>query len=175
VSHPADRLVWAVDALGVDPEDRVLEVGCGHGVAAALVCERLTTGRLVAIDRSRKMIEMARRRNDAHVRAGRARFEVAALAQADLGDTRFTKAFAVNVAAFWREADEALPAVRRLLEPGGRLHLFWQPPGWADEDEARRFAESVADVLERHGFSAHPPTIRSAAPVPAIAVRSSSP
>src|ERR671935_177066 len=59
----SERFVWAVDTLEVRPADRLLEVGCGHGVAVSLVCERLTTGTITAIDRSPKMIEMATRRS----------------------------------------------------------------------------------------------------------------
>jgi ubiquinone/menaquinone biosynthesis C-methylase UbiE len=77
------RFVWAVDTLEVRPADRLLEVGCGHGVAISLVCERLTTGTITAIDRSPKMIEMATRRNREHVDAGTAVLEAIALGDAD--------------------------------------------------------------------------------------------
>jgi trans-aconitate methyltransferase len=63
----SERFVWAVDTLEVRPANRLLEVGCGHGVAVSLVRERLTTGTITAIDRSPKMIEMATRRNREHV------------------------------------------------------------------------------------------------------------
>ena len=72
LSKPSERFVWAVETLAPDPADLVLEVGCGHGVAVWLVCNRLIDGQITAIDRSEKMIEMARRRNHEHIAEGRA-------------------------------------------------------------------------------------------------------
>jgi ubiquinone/menaquinone biosynthesis C-methylase UbiE len=37
--------------MEIRPHDRVLEFGCGHGVAATFVCERLESGHLTAADR----------------------------------------------------------------------------------------------------------------------------
>src|ERR671925_213141 len=115
----SDRFVWAVDTLEVRPADRLLEVGCGHGVAVSLVCEKPTTGTITAIDRSPKMIEMATRRNREHVEAGRAVLEAVALEDADLGDRHFDKVFAFNVASFWQQPEAALGAVREHLARDG--------------------------------------------------------
>ena len=102
-----ERLRSVVEQLEIRPDDRVLEIGCRHGVAATLVCERLEGGRLTAIDCSPKMIEAAKRRNAAHVEAGKAEFLVAALEDLELGDRRFDKIFAVRVGLFHRDPDRA--------------------------------------------------------------------
>ena len=125
----SERLRSVVEALDIQPGDRVLEIGCGHGVAASFVCERLDGGRLVAVDRSPKMIEAAKRRNGEHVRAGRAEFLVANLESLDLGDRRFDKIFAVRVGLFHREPERARALAERWLAPGGTITAVFDPPG----------------------------------------------
>jgi ubiquinone/menaquinone biosynthesis C-methylase UbiE len=124
----SERLRSVVEQLGIRPDDRVLEIGCGHGVAATLVCERLEEGHLNAVDRSAKMIEAATRRNAAYIEAGRAEFLVADLEDLDLGDRRFDKIFAVRVGLFHREPERARGIAQRWLAPGGELFVFFDVP-----------------------------------------------
>jgi ubiquinone/menaquinone biosynthesis C-methylase UbiE len=125
----SERLRSIVGELDIQPDDRVLEIGCGHGVAATLVCERLEGGRLTAVDRSPKMIQAAARRNAAHVEAGKAEFLVAALEDLDLGDRRFDKIFAVRVGLFHRNPERAQALAERWLAPGGQVRAFFDEPG----------------------------------------------
>jgi ubiquinone/menaquinone biosynthesis C-methylase UbiE len=125
----SERLRSIVESLDIRPGDRVLEIGCGHGVAATLVCERLDGGFLTAVDRSPKMIEAAGRRNADHVAAGRAEFLVATLEDLDLGERRFDKAFAVRVGLFHRDPERARGLVEPWLAPGGQLQTFLDEPG----------------------------------------------
>ena len=124
----SERLRSVVEHLDILRDDRVLEIGCGHGVAATLVCERLKGGHLTAVDRSKKMIEAAKRRNAAYVETGRAEFLVADLEDLALGGRRFDKFFAVRVGLFHREPDRAHSLVERWLAPGGAVFAFFDPP-----------------------------------------------
>ena len=124
----SERLRSVVERLDILPDDLVLEIGCGHGVAATLVCERLEEGHLTAIDRSVKMIQTATRRYAAHVETGRAEFLVADLEDLDLGDRRFDKIFAVRVGLFHRDPERARSIVERWLAPGGGIFVFFDPP-----------------------------------------------
>jgi ubiquinone/menaquinone biosynthesis C-methylase UbiE len=147
-----ERLRWAVERLAVGPADRLLEIGSGHGVAVSLVCERLETGRIVAIDRSAKMTEVAARRNTGHVAAGRAVFRTVALADADFQDESFDKVFAVNVNLFWTRSPGAeLALIRRLLRPGGALYLVYEPPSG---DRADQLVDTLTAHLAAHEYHA---------------------
>jgi SAM-dependent methyltransferase len=166
-SKVSERLVWAVETLELDPADRVLEVGCGHGVAVSLVCERLgPRGRITAIDRSQKMIAAARRRNRLHVESGRAVLEAVALEDADLGDQRFDKVFAFNVAPFWLEPNEALQVVREHLAPSGAVYVFWD----ARRQTGSGLGERLSERLLQGGFAIDRVLVEKLKPVPAVCV-----
>jgi cyclopropane fatty-acyl-phospholipid synthase-like methyltransferase len=161
----AERLVWAVDTLDVQPHDRLLEIGCGHGVAVSLVCEKLDGGSILAIDRSPTMIEAATRRNADHVAAGRASFQTASLHEADLGDARFDKVFAIHIGVFLRgQPGRELRVVERHLADGGRFHVIWQPLA------AQPTAERVSSSLEKHGFTVGDVLVHDLATATAVCV-----
>jgi ubiquinone/menaquinone biosynthesis C-methylase UbiE len=114
----AERLVWAVDVLTIERADRVLEIGCGPGVAVSLVCDKLDGGHITAIDRSEKMIALARKRNSSYIASGKALFQAAALNEVELEGQGFDKIFAVNVNLFWTHPGSGLSTIKALLAPG---------------------------------------------------------
>lgn len=124
----SQRLRDVVEQLDIRPDDRVLEIGCGHGVAATMVCERLEVGQLTAVDRSAKMIAAAKRRNTAYVDSGTAEFLVASLEELDLGSRRFDVVFAVRVGLFHRDPDRAHALAAPWVMPGGRVRAFSDSP-----------------------------------------------
>jgi SAM-dependent methyltransferase len=126
------RLKAIIDELNVRSSDRVLEIGCGQGVAATYVCERLTGGLYVGIDRSVKMIDAASRRNRIFMEAGIARFLVQRLESLDLGDSVFDKILAVRVGLFYREPERANAMIDRYLAPGGVLKSIFDAPRAGD-------------------------------------------
>jgi ubiquinone/menaquinone biosynthesis C-methylase UbiE len=145
-----DRITWAVASLAVQPGDHLLEIGCGHGVAVSLVCEQLTHGKITALDRSQKMIDAATKRNQRYVDAGKATFICAALEEADFGEERFDKIFAIRVNFFMQQPERQLPILKRLLKPTGALYLIFDPP---NASQSASFVEMATQGLQAYGFT----------------------
>ncbi|MFO6419751.1 class I SAM-dependent methyltransferase [Hylemonella sp. W303a] len=129
----SERIERFVESMNIQPGDRVLEIGCGHGLAATLVCQRLKTGRFVAIDRSGKMVAAAAQRNKGYVEAGVARFLESTLEQLDLGDERFDKIFAMRVRLFHDQPELACELAQRWLTAHGTLYVQYDEPGQTPE------------------------------------------
>jgi SAM-dependent methyltransferase len=151
MNRPSARLRWAVTTLDPRPQDRVLELGCGHGVALTLIAERLTTGRVVGLDRSPKMAAAAGARNADHIAAGRVSVVTASLHETDLRDERFDKVLAIDFPPFLRgDPRRECEVVRRHLAQDGTLYVVAQP---LDPGKARATGDALASKLEAHGFA----------------------
>ncbi|CAA9586302.1 MAG: hypothetical protein AVDCRST_MAG87-3992 [uncultured Thermomicrobiales bacterium] len=144
------RFAWMAALLPLEPDHRVLEVGCGHGIALGLVAERLTSGMVTGVDRSAKMIAAAARRNAAHIEAGRLRLRTASLHELADDPGSFDVVFAMNVAAFRTRPERDLVAARDLLAPNGTLCLSAQQPPWGKHE--RTFTDDTTALLKKYGF-----------------------
>lgn len=144
-----ERYSWAAGLLDVRPDDQILEIGCGRGQLILLICQRLLSGRLTAIDRSGLMIDAARRVSKKHIDAGKAEIIHQDLLDSALPPASFDKIFLFNINAFWMDPVAELAEVRRLLKPVGTFHLFHQPP---PDHEIEEFVDRFKLNLTRNGF-----------------------
>lgn len=157
-THAANLV--ALDALELAPDDRVLEVGFGHGRTLAAAARIVTEGRLAGVDPSDVMMRIARRRNAKALRASRMELKPGVSEQIPYPDASFDKAYAVHTLYFWPRPERDLAELRRVLAPGGRLVLGYRPR--EDEGFVRDFPAEVYRIravgevegmLQAAGFS----------------------
>lgn len=142
-------------ALALDPEDRLLDVGCGGGL---LLRDALASGATVTgVDHSEEMVCLARQRAPgAAVVLGRAE-------QLPFADGSFT-AIAMSIVFFFlSDPIGVLCECRRVLAPGGRLAVYTTAPALrgtpaAPEPLASRGHfyedEELAEVARQAGLTA---------------------
>ncbi|MCW3819322.1 class I SAM-dependent methyltransferase [Micromonospora sp. DR5-3] len=123
------RLAAIVNALPLQPHSRVLEIGCGPGAAARAVAARLTTGHILAIDRSAAAIAQAEAGAADEIAPGR--MSVRQVAAEDFvlrtGEEPFDLVFAVRVGALDgrhpRAGQRVLRRIARATTADARLFI----------------------------------------------------
>jgi SAM-dependent methyltransferase len=144
------RSRWAVGLLDLAPGERLLEVGCGPGVAIAAAARTAT---VVGVDPSEVMVAQARRRNRRAVRAGRVVLHASPVEGLPRFETFFDKALAVNTVGHWDEPVAGLKRIREALRPGGVIAVVSQPrkPG-ATAADTRAAGEEIQALLDGAGY-----------------------
>ena len=146
----SDRLRQVFDALPLRPGIRILEIGCGPGYGAELICERLETGKLFAIDRSESGVDRTKRRCARFLKAGRLTVRQIDLATLRVPVKRLTKVFAFNVNLFWvRDCADEVALLHERVVPGGAVYLFYE----ANRPElVPNIVKKASENLLRGGF-----------------------
>lgn len=151
-----ERYRWAADLLSVRPDEQILEIGCGYGLMIGLICDRLKSGHITAIDRSDAMVQAASERNKSHLGSGKAEILHQDLLDSKLPSASFDKVFLFNINAFWMDPVQELAEIRRILRLSGEFHIFHQPP---PGHELGEFMEAFRKNLSGNGYNTREATM----------------
>ena len=135
-----DRLVAA---LALSEDERVLDAGCGRGLALIGCAKKLTTGKAVGIDLwsardlSNNTPQATRANAAAEGVADRVEVETGDITRLPFSDASFDAVITMTVIHNIRSRDardRALGELARVLKPGGRMVLFdiWHTPRYAE-------------------------------------------
>ena len=110
------RLAAGFDAMGVGPDEIVLDVGCGTGnLTSALLARLSARGRAIAVDISPRMIEVARHK----VRDERVAWHTVDASRLPLSAEHCDRVFCFSVWPHFEDPGAAAIEFRRVLKPGG--------------------------------------------------------
>ena len=149
-----ERNRWTVELIAPEVNARVLEIGCGPGLALAATCERVTTGRIVGLDHSPLMLAQAAKRNRNAIETGHLQLHLGGLDSLAALNPDFEIVYSINVAMFWRDRPAALRAIYRVLRPHGLVATTYQPRHrGAKSADAFKFANQLRGDMSALGFA----------------------
>src|SRR5678816_4002190 len=160
------RFHWASSLVQVQPDSRILEIGCGAGLLIEKMAEHLDSGRITAIDKSPVQIMKAAQRNSISIEQGKVQLIQTDFSHYNGPENVFDRVVAFNVNLFLRQASEALNKVRSLISSTGQFILFYQFPHPVDISAA----DPIIDQLEANRFKIIRKSIKKLDPTPAFCI-----
>ena len=154
-ARPSNRFRNArtVELLRLTPDARVLEIGCGPGLALALCAQIVTAGRIVGLDHSGVMLRQARARLTGMAAADQAELVEGGIERLRDWLEAFDHVFSLNVIQFQQDKLAFYRAVHSTLAPGGTCLTTYQPRLSDDAiAAARRMVAAIEDALRQAGF-----------------------
>jgi ubiquinone/menaquinone biosynthesis C-methylase UbiE len=141
-----DAAAQIIEMLDFRPDDKVLEVGFGPGVAIQLLLHRVPAGSVVGVDYSQEMVRQAAARNAAALRNRRVDLRYGSVERLPFADEAFDKALAINSMQTWPDARAGLREIQRVLKHGGNVALGFTV-------NSGRPKEGVTELLTAAGYA----------------------
>jgi arsenite methyltransferase len=144
-----DQERWAVDRASLRAGEQVLVVGHGPGVGLSLAAAAVgPTGRVVGVDPSETMRQMANARCAAEIAQGVVEVRDGSAETTGCAEATVDAVISVNNVMLWDLA-AGFAELTRVLRPGGRVvvsvhrHVLGAPPGELQRQAARAGLDQV--------------------------------
>lgn len=147
-----------IDALDVQPQEHILEVGMGNGHFARLIVGAAEGVTYVGCDCSDVMVEEAISRNKWLLQEGTVQFHYAWCEEMPYKEGEFDKLCTANTIYFLDDPVAAIREFRRVLKPGGKVFLCFRPERSMRNFPVTRYnfsfwnTTSISELLEENGL-----------------------
>ncbi len=151
--HFARPLSDYLDRMDIDGKAEVLDLGCGTGIAARAIAQRVGfEGSVLGIDLSDHLVQAARRLAADERLSERVRFETGDSHTLELAPGSFDAVVAHTLFSHLDDPAKVLAEMRRVLRPGGAVGIFDGDYAsmtfeLADEERSCRMDEAVVRSL----------------------------
>jgi len=142
----------AVDALGLQADDAVVELGCGPDKAMALLASRARQGVVYGVDLCPKRLEHTLRNNQAGVGQGIVRLYRTSFKRLPFAAGSIDKIIGVDGIHAWEDPVAVAVEMRRILRCDGRLAIYAPETAWGRWQFAGRDAFPRSLALELTQF-----------------------
>ena len=150
----------SLEALEVQPGQRVLEVGFGGGATLEVLIQEKGCGYVGGLDASPEMVRAAERRFAPWISEGRIAVRQGSAAEIPWADAEFDRVLSVNSMFYWPDPARGAREIRRVLRPGGVLVLGLRDKTASDKIGIGRLGywspteEELKTLLADAGFNA---------------------
>jgi ubiquinone/menaquinone biosynthesis C-methylase UbiE len=170
-----------LDALGIGPGERVLDVGCGTGAVTREVARRVGPGGyVVGLDPSPSMLTVARELAEHEGVHEQIEFRVGNARDLPFAAGSFDVLVAVTALSHASDAEQAIPGLIRAVRPGGRVGIFdLDTASWVishpDRELTRRIGVAGSSIATDGWLARRLPGLLQAAGLQDVRVRAFTP
>jgi len=158
--HHSDITGQTLALMDIQPEDRILDLGCGTGWASRRMARIAVQGEVVGLDVADEMLRRAEESSSAFKNVRYVWGSAENIAEAD---NAFTKVLSVESFYYYADQGKALDELRRVMAPGAKLFILINlyrdnhySLRWVTELNVPVQALSEAEykaLLQKHGFT----------------------
>jgi ubiquinone/menaquinone biosynthesis C-methylase UbiE len=157
--HHSDITDQTLALMDIQPEDRILDLGCGTGWASRRMARVAVRGEVVGLDVAD---EMLRRADLASSAFKNVRYVLGSAENIAEADNAFSKVLSVESFYYYADQGKALDELRRVMAPGAKLFILinlykdnHHSLRWVTELKVPVQALSETEyktLLQKHGF-----------------------
>ena len=157
---------WGVSHISINPDDIILDIGCGGGMNVYNFAKQIDGGRVYGVDYSDVSVNMSKKLNKKFIDSSKVEIRKASVSSLPYPDSSFDLVTGFETYYFWPDLINDLKGIHKILKPEGKLLLVNEGFKCKDEKLRKRnekwselgkfpinSPQEIQSFLEEAGFS----------------------